>query len=129
MRNRLKSGFKTLNSEERGFLLIEALIALALIGILAVTFSSAFGTGSEALTLTDKRETAKNLAESQLEYVYSQPFASSYSPAPIGSEYPYYSADIKTADIVSRDGNIQRITVVITYGGEEIIRLEGDKTR
>ena len=129
MKNRLKPILKTFNNEERGFLLIEALIALALIGVLTVTFSSAFGTGSKSLMMTDERETAKNLAESQLEYVYSQPFASSYSPAPIGSEYPNYSADIATADIISRDGNIQRITVVIKHDGEEIIRLEGDKTR
>ena len=129
MRNRLKTVFKTCNNEERGFFLIEVLVALALMGILAVTFSNAFVTGSKALVQTDERETAKNLAESQMEYVYNQPFASSYSPAPISSEYPNYSADITTADITSRDGNIQRITVIITYHGEEVLWLEGDKTR
>ena len=129
MRNRLRSVMKTFNRGEGGFFLIEVLISLVLIGALAVTFSNAFFTGSKALTMTDERETAKNLAESQLEYVYNQPFANSYSPAPIGSEYPDYSAVIKTAEITSRDGNIQRITVIVAHHGEEVIRLEGDKTR
>jgi type II secretory pathway pseudopilin PulG len=129
MNIKMKRLFRRLSSREDGFLLIEALIALALIGILAVTFSSGFGTGSKALTMTDERETAKNLAESQMEYVYDLPFASSYSPAPIGSEYPNYSADITTTNITSRDGSIQKITVIIKHHGEEVLRLEGDKTR
>lgn len=129
MRKRMKTIISNFDKGERGFLLIEALIALVLIGVLAVTFSSAFGTGSTALMMTDERETAKNLAESQMEYVYNQPFASSYSPAPISSEYTGYSAEITTADITTRDGNIQRITVIITHNGEEVLQLEGDKTR
>jgi type II secretory pathway pseudopilin PulG len=129
MNIKMKRLVRRLNGREDGFLLIEALIALALIGILAVTFSSAFGTGSDTLTMTDERETAKNLAESQMEYVYNQPFASSYSPAPVSSEYPDYSVDITTGGIISRDSSIQRITVIVKHHGEEVWQLEGNKTR
>jgi prepilin-type N-terminal cleavage/methylation domain-containing protein len=114
---------------ESGFSLIEILISLALIGILAVVFLATFSTGSRVLISTDEQETAKNVAESQMEYVQQQPFAASYSAAPIGTEYPGYSASIATANITSRDGNIQRITVIVTYDGEDVERLEGFKAR
>ena len=114
---------------ERGFNLIEILLSLALLGILAIVFLSTFSSGSKVLILTDEQETAKNVAESQMEYVQKQPFASAYSAAPIGADYPGYSANISTTSITSRDGNIQRITVIVIRHGEEITRLEGFKTR
>jgi prepilin-type N-terminal cleavage/methylation domain-containing protein len=114
---------------ERGFTLIEILLSLALLGILAIVFLATFSSGSKVLILTDEQETAKNVAESQMEYVQKQPFATDYSPVPVGVDYPGYSANITTANITSRDGNIQRITVIILRHGEEITRLDGFKTR
>ena len=114
---------------ERGFNLIEILLSLALLGILAIVFLSTFSSGSKVLVLTDEQETAKNVAESQMEYIQNQPYATAYSAAPIGADYPGYSANITTTSVTSRDGNIQRITVIIERQGEEITRLEGLKTR
>lgn len=114
---------------QRGFSLIEVVISIALLGILAVGYLSALNTGSKVLFMTDEQETAKNLAESQMEYVTGQPFATSYSPAPIGDEYAGYSADIVTANVTSRDSNIQKITVIIEHNGEEVTRLERYRTR
>lgn len=114
---------------ERGFNLIEILLSLALLGILAIVFLGTFSSGSKVLILTDEEETAKNVAESQMEYVQKQPFTTSYSAAPISADYPGYSANITTMSITSRDGNIQRITVIITRNGVEITRLDGFKTR
>jgi prepilin-type N-terminal cleavage/methylation domain-containing protein len=114
---------------ERAFTLIEVLLSLALLGILAVVFLATFSTGSRVLISTDEQETAKNVAEGQMEYVQQQPYAASYPAAPIGTEYPGYSASISTSNITSRDGNIQRITVIITHHGEEAMRLEGFKAR
>jgi prepilin-type N-terminal cleavage/methylation domain-containing protein len=131
----IENGYRSTRPEkipmksERGFSLIEILLSLALIGILAVVFLATFSTGSRVLILTDKQETAKNVAECQMEYVQNQPFAASYSAAPIGTEYHGYSAGIATANVTSRDGNIQKITVIITCDGEEVTRLEGFKTR
>jgi prepilin-type N-terminal cleavage/methylation domain-containing protein len=114
---------------DKGFTLIEVLLSLALLGILVVVFLATFSTGSKVLILTDEQETAKNVAESQMEYAQEQPYATSYPAAPIGAEYPGYSANITTTNITSRDGNIQRITVTITRNGEQVTRLEGFKAR
>ncbi len=57
---------------ERGFTLIEVLIAVALVGIIAVAFLSGLATASRALVIADEHATAESLARSQMEYVKNQ---------------------------------------------------------
>ncbi len=112
--------------KERGFTLIEVLVALAILGVISAAFLSALGTASRGVSITDERETAKNLAESQMEYVKSQFYADSYAPAPIPSQYTDYSAEISVrSDISSRDSNIQNISVIVKHHDKQLFRLEG----
>lgn len=113
--------------DQKGFSLIEVVIAVALLGIIAAGFLGALGTASKVLFTVDERETAKNLAESQMEYVKEQDYALSYAPA-VPDEYAGYSASIDVGTISSRDGNIQKIIVTIEHHGEQVMTLEGYKT-
>ena len=63
--------FKKIKSE-KGFGLIEVLMALALLGIIAATFLMAIGVASRAILLSDERTTAESLAKSQMEYIMQQ---------------------------------------------------------
>ncbi|MFC2026576.1 prepilin-type N-terminal cleavage/methylation domain-containing protein [Chloroflexota bacterium] len=63
--------FKKVKSE-RGFGLIEVLMALALLGIIAVTFLAAINVASRAILIADERTTAENLAKSQMESIKGQ---------------------------------------------------------
>ena len=112
---------------ERGLTLVEVLIAMALFGILAVSFLSAFGTGLVVLTRTDERQTAKNLAESQMEHIMKQGFPGPYTLAEIPEEYARYEVEYEVETPPDRDANIQKITVIVTRGGEEVTKLEGYK--
>ncbi len=103
------------------------LVAVAILGVTAVAFFSGFTTSSNLVVSVDERETAKNLAESQMEYVKNQVYAASYDPAPIPDEYVGYSANITVSTIDSRDGNIQKLTVIIKHHDAEVTRLEGYK--
>lgn len=81
----------------RGFTLIEVLIALAILGIVAVAFLSALTTASTALILADERTTAESLTRTQLEYVKSQNYTAvnnvtgEWTYATIGGIPPGYS--------------------------------------
>ena len=81
---------------EKGFTLIEVMIAIALLGIIAVAFLGALATASRALVIADERATAESLARSQMEYVKNQDYkdADIYNPydpgpPPTGGEVTY----------------------------------------
>ncbi|MFC2071709.1 hypothetical protein ACFLUU_03195 [Chloroflexota bacterium] len=139
---RLFSIFRVLVCRESGAALLETVVALAVLGLIAVTFLNGLITTSEAAFTTDERATAEGLAQSQMEWAQSANYtdnATGYLPAPIpsGSDYTNYSANITAMSLQDLDdgipGNgipdngIQKITVTIEHSGEEIITLEGYK--
>jgi len=105
---------------EKGFSLIEILISIAIMGILAVAFLGGLGTASKALFIADERETAMNLAQSQMEYILEQDYATSYTAAEIPSEYAGYTVAPPTVQDLG-DGNIQRISIIVSHHGKQVI--------
>ena len=110
---------------ETGASLIEAVVALALLGIIGVTFLGALATTSNSRLIADEHASARILAESQVEEIRKQTYAFSYDPVPIPAEYPGYSAVIDIDNL--RNGNIQKITVTIIHHNKNITTLESYK--
>jgi prepilin-type N-terminal cleavage/methylation domain-containing protein len=75
---------------EKGFTLLEVIIAIALLGVVAVAILSGLSTGSRAILVADERATAESLARSQMEYVKSL----DYTKAPSGGEASYTNAKL-----------------------------------
>jgi prepilin-type N-terminal cleavage/methylation domain-containing protein len=81
---------------EKGFSLIEVMLAIALLGIVTVAFLGAMSTASTAVFIADERATAESLARSQMEYVKNQDYrASDYipGPPPSGGQAVYLKID------------------------------------
>lgn len=82
-----------MKKNEKGFSLIEVVIALLLLGIIGVALLSGLATASMALVIADERATAESLARSQMEYVKNQDYkdADIYDPGPppTGGEVTY----------------------------------------
>jgi prepilin-type N-terminal cleavage/methylation domain-containing protein len=110
---------------EKGVSLIETIVALALMGIIAVTFLGALATTTNTRSLADERASAKILAESQMENVKKQDYALSYDTVPIPDEYASYSAEILVDSM--RNGKIQKITVTIRHKDRDVSTLESYK--
>lgn len=82
--------------DQKGFSLIEVVIAVALLGIIAAGFLGALATASKVLLIADVRATAESLVRSQMEYVKDQDYrASDYTPGPPsqGSDKSYLKID------------------------------------
>jgi prepilin-type N-terminal cleavage/methylation domain-containing protein len=112
---------------QKGFTLIEVLVSLAIFALIVMIVLGGLGTASRTIAGTDVRETAKNLAEKQMEYIKGLPFAGTYSPQSSGPEYQGFAAAIHAASL--EDVNIQKITVTINWSGRPITTLEGYKVK
>jgi len=133
---------------EKGFSLIEVMIAVALLGVVAVAFLSALGTGSKAIFIADERATAESLARTEMEYVRNQDYsgapwaydlpsgtppadpptwwASANHTLPAG--YDGYTVDVTAVPLHATDDGIQKITVIVIHNynnNKEVIKLEG----
>ncbi len=153
---RLKTNAKrAFAGTSRGFTLIEVLVALALVGIIAIAFLGGLSTASRAVLIADVRTNAESLARSQLEYVKSQ----DYSPAPwdyeitssnrspesddrpdwwdpgldvpplLSDEYAGYTVSVAAEPLGEEDDGIQKITVAASHHSRAgiVITLEGYK--
>jgi len=118
---------------EKGFSLLEVVMAIALIGIIAAAFLGGLATASKSISIADERATAESLARSQMEYVKNQPYSDeqwSYevtdsshtvlalgepswwdppvNPPLLSDNYTGYSVEIKAEDFdADEDGSIE----------------------
>jgi len=124
--------------------MLEVVIAIALLGIIAVSVLSALQTAALALISADRRATSESLARTQMEWVrYSD-----YDDI-IGEDHPQYELDpqiesrlpldypdysvVTTAIRLNKDENpndddgIQEITVTVSHDGRLVVTLEDFK--
>ena len=144
---------KGLVRKEKGFSLIEVLVALAILGLIGAAFLMALATASKAIIIADERTTAESLARSQIEFVKSQdyidyhlhdpsevyleitPLPTNYSivfiAEPIdpttGLPYTGPDGDPDGDGVYGQDDGIQRITVTVSHQGNTVLTLEGYK--
>ncbi len=127
---RLFGIFRVFTCRESGVTLLETVVALAILGIIAVTFLGGLVTTSKSAFITDERATAESLAQSQMEQVISASYnATGYSPASIPTDKDYidYSANITAESLDTPDEGIQKITVTVKRSGEQVFTLESYK--
>jgi prepilin-type N-terminal cleavage/methylation domain-containing protein len=115
-----------LKRNEKGFTLIEVLVALAITSVVVVAFLMALNTASKAHFLANVRTTAESLARTQIEDIKNQPYDVTGAYAIIGPFPANYAIDLIPSPVVLEAG-LQKITVVVTHQGSEIITLEGYK--
>lgn len=142
---------------EQGYTLIGVLIALTILGVIAVAFLGALATASNALIVTDKHATAESLARTEMEYVKKQDYSLapwSYelpsgtsptgefpdwwdegNPHTLPPGYDNYSVTVNVTrldpqdDDYDSDDGLQLITITVTHlEDDEVIILEGYKT-
>ena len=116
-------------NDEEGTGLIEVLVASAIMGIAFVALLGALSTGALAVNKADRRVTAETVARSQMEYTKAQEYRLApvvtydiFSPLPAN-----YSVVASASTISGRVGDMQRVTVTVSYKGEAVYVVEDFK--
>jgi len=107
---------------EKGFSLLETILALALLGIISACFLGATATTSNARVINDEKASGKILAESIMENIKKEAYLASYNVT-VPSDFAGYTASVT----VIENNNIQDITVGITRRNREVFSLESYK--
>ena len=110
--------------DQRGLGLVESLVAVAIMGVVAVAFVVALSAGSIAVREGDQEVVAQRLARTQLEYIKSCPYDTTYSTV---GEPESYSISVGVDPTPDNDTDIQKITVTISRDGEDILTVEDYK--
>jgi len=118
--------------KEKGIALIETLVALAIVGVVAVTFLGGVGTATKATVISNEQATAESLVRSEIEYV--RKCAYQYHDAP--GDPAVYSVDpaltipqgwVVPPPVVelvhATDDGIQKVTVTAEHHGEAILSV------
>jgi len=134
---------KAFTGNSKGVSAIEVIIALAILGIVAVAFLGGLSTALNATSIADERSVAQSLAQSQMEYIKSQEYDDSEHPlydviSDIPDGYTIYGYDEShpdwfaqrldpEGDGLSNDDGLQVITVTVKHHDKEVLTLEGYK--
>jgi Tfp pilus assembly protein PilV len=121
LRNRIKLGC------ERGVTLVEAAVAVLLLGGVVLTMVLCLSGGALGARVQDEQATAQGLARSQMEYIKRYTYNPSATTYPKITAPSGYSINVTVGSVPDTDTNIQKITVFIIRNGETLLTLQDYK--
>jgi prepilin-type N-terminal cleavage/methylation domain-containing protein len=111
---------------EKGFSLLEVILAMAIIGIVGVALLLALGGASRSISISDEQATAQSLTRTELEYIKSQDFADLPTSTPWSYELPLDNHPSWDEDHSLPAGYEEAGYSIIVVG--DAIDIDGDST-
>ena len=114
---------------ERGTMMVEALIAVSVFTLLGAAVLSGSTATRSASASAEQAAVAENIARNQLETILAAPYQDPpHSYAPISTP-PGYAVTAGAQELVGGDTNVAIISVSVTLKGEPVLTLESLRTR
>lgn len=117
---------------QKGFSLMEMLIAIAILGAIGVTYISAYNTSNISIGILEQRTRGSSLAMEHVDIIREAEFATDYTSAvsdiTLPSQYERdiqleYSSNGENWTDTYSDQTLQRVVVVISQGGKPIFSI------
>jgi prepilin-type N-terminal cleavage/methylation domain-containing protein len=118
-------------NKQRGFVLVEALVALTIVGVMSVVLLGGIATSSKATIVTGEQEIAESLVRTEIEYVKNHSYLSYPSTYPLDPNMTIPSAWTiplpSTSKVHATDDGIQIVTVSAVHQGRTILTIQSFK--
>ena len=114
-------------SSQRGFVMVEMLLAVAIVGTAMLATVAAFSTASRTAAYVDDATTGEWVATSQIELIKTAVYQltpGTYASVAVPAGFAVSNA---TSDVTGGDVNIQIVTVVVSRGGETVFETSALK--
>lgn len=112
---------------ERGFILIENIVALAILGTVGLALLSGMATSTRATIITNEQATAESLVRSELEYVKEYAYQTYPGTYPVDPDLDIPAGwtlpSPSTAIIHATDDGIQKVTVTAQRNGKTVLSV------
>ena len=112
---------------QRGFVMIEMMLAVAIVGTAMLAAVAAFSTASRTATYVDNATTGEWVATSQIELIKTAAYQltpGTYASVPVPTGFAVSNA---TSNVSGGDVNIQIVTVIVTHGGQTVYETSAMK--
>ncbi|MCH8910515.1 MAG: type II secretion system protein [Chloroflexi bacterium] len=112
---------------QRGFVMIEMLLAVGIVGTAMLATVAAFSTASRTAAFVDDATTGQWVATSQIEFIKTAAYVltpGTYASVPVPTDFAVSNA---TSDVTGGDENIQIVTVIVSRGGETVFETSAMK--
>ena len=123
-RVRDRSSVRALMRGERGFTLVEVLVAVAILGVIGVAFLSALSTGYLALILADEQTMAESLTRTKFEDIKNASYESVGSDNDTVLGYDVYVEVEQLGEPSEEKPPVKLVTVRVEHGGETVLTTE-----
>ena len=116
--------------DQKGIVIVETLVALAILGVISVGFLSAIATSYTAVRLSDQRTTAESVARTVIERVRVAPYplATGVVGGLDGGLPSGFAVEVSVANSTEWVGTppspVQLVTVVVKHQGRTIVTSE-----
>ena len=125
---------------EKGFTLLETLIAMGILSTVAIVFISGMAVSSRAVMVSQQRVSADSLGKSQMEYVQNYVYDDVNSPpvypidgnlsVPAGYSLSVVAEHLDPAgEGTGDDFGLQKITVTVHHDGNSLLTIVGYKVK
>ena len=109
---------------QRGFLLVEAAVAIGIVGTATLAALGFISTATGAMAHSANETTAAWVATSQAEYIGHAIFVPTPGQYPAVPAPGGFAVSNTTAPYPGGDNAIQAVTITVSYGGSQVISVE-----